>query len=154
METSFQEEALECISITEIIPNSPCCSIYDDDKRIYRSVITDINLIEASATVHFIDYGNVSVVPFDSIFKLKENYLDLPKNVICSKLKDVYVNKNIECYETLEKTGPEGILQILRDQMMDQILYAKFIKEVGCIKNFFKFFYFRYFDILLFKIGT
>lgn len=65
MQDSFEVETLDIMPIEQVIPNQPCCSLYDEDQSIYRSFITDVNLINDTATIQYVDYGNVSEVPLD-----------------------------------------------------------------------------------------
>lgn len=65
MQDAFEDETLDIMPIQQIIPNQPCCSLYNVDQSIYRSVITDVNLINDTATIQYVDYGNVSEVPLE-----------------------------------------------------------------------------------------
>lgn len=133
MQDAFEDETLDIMPIQQIIPNQPCCSLYNVDQSIYRSVITDVNLINDTATIQYVDYGNVSEVPLEKIFHLNEKYLELPKHTICSKLNEVFIHKDNEYlshYESLlTENGPASIFDVLQLETVNQKIFVMFIKE-------------------------
>lgn len=80
-------EQYECIAETDLMVQDAyvgmaCCAKFTDDNQWYRAEIIDI--IDSSASVLFVDYGNTDVVQVHSLKQLTENLLKKPYAIHCT----------------------------------------------------------------------
>ncbi|XP_043597513.1 maternal protein tudor-like isoform X1 [Bombus pyrosoma] len=128
---------------SDIVQGTYCIAQYSKDLKWYRAVIKFIK--ENSATVQFIDYGNMETVTFDKMKPIKKEFLKLPIQAIHCKLfgvkDDNFKSNNIKAFENLvinkaveaEFIGEEnGMYSVLLRRMSDNGQTEIFINREFC----------------------
>ena len=65
----------------ELVPGTPICAIFPEDGSWYRAVVESVPS-EFEAEVHFIDYGNSSVVLLSDVRQLSRQFYDVPVQAV------------------------------------------------------------------------
>ena len=65
-----------------------CCALYEEDKRWYRAIIKAV-LSKELVKVHYIDYGNESVVKMSSLRFMLQEFYSLPQQAQHGKIANV-----------------------------------------------------------------
>nr|XP_034196257.1 maternal protein tudor-like isoform X2 [Osmia lignaria]XP_034196258.1 maternal protein tudor-like isoform X2 [Osmia lignaria] len=113
---SIYEEGGELLKESEILSGVYCIAQYSVDLKWYRALIKSVE--GNSATVQFVDYGNIETVEFDKIKVIQEEFLKLPAQAVHCKLlglkDDALDNSRVKDFE---------------DKVTEKTLEAEFIIE-------------------------
>ncbi len=109
------------VAMEQITLGMPCCSIYES--ILYRAAVKDFNFIENTATVQFVDYGNVEIVKLEEIFELDEKLLEFSLASVCCQIGELRVDNDL--YKEEEKDWKEELLTASKDQSFFVVLKNK-----------------------------
>ncbi|KFM61406.1 Tudor domain-containing protein 1, partial [Stegodyphus mimosarum] len=102
-----------------------CCAKFSEDNNWYRAEI--LNLTDTTASVLFVDYGNVDDVPKTSLKILTEEYLQIPPYAIKCKLNGIV---------PVTEQWSEEAVTTFQDMVLDSPLAITFIsKDIPAIVN-------------------
>ncbi|XP_071861857.1 protein tudor isoform X2 [Bombus fervidus] len=137
---SIYENEGHLLKESDMLCGTYCIAQYSKDLKWYRAEIKDTQ--ETSATVQFIDYGNIETVEFYKIKTIEKEFIKFPKQAIHCKLfgvKDddldsnkikafanLVINKTVEAEFINEKDGMYSVsLKRLTDDGLAEILINK-----------------------------
>jgi len=109
------------VAMEQITLGMPCCSIYES--ILYRAAVKDFNFIENTATVQFVDYGNVEIVKLEEIFELDQKLLEFSLASVCCQIGELRVDNDL--YKEEEKDWKEELLTASKDQSFFVVLKNK-----------------------------
>ncbi|XP_050584863.1 maternal protein tudor isoform X2 [Bombus affinis] len=128
-----------------------CVAQYSKDLKWYRAVI--ISTTDYSATVQFIDYGNIETVQCSKIKCIEKEFSKLPIQAIHCKLfgvkddnldsnktkafENLVINKTVEAEFISEENGMYSVLlkRMTDDEQTEIFINREFCKDIDLIKG-------------------
>ena len=95
-----------------------CCALYEEDKRWYRAIIKSV-LSKELVKVHYIDYGNESIVKMSSLRFMLQEFYSLPQQAQHGKIANAVPKGEI---------WSEAAIKEFFTLTQDQQLNAKLVK--------------------------
>ena len=125
---SCAEAAVVCLPKGQLVPRAACAAQYSVDGQWYRARV--VSVLEGSATVAFVDYGNTETISSDRLLPLNPELRRLPAQAIhccmadivspnldegwsdeaCRKLDELTSDKILSC--TISSLQPEGVYEV------------------------------------------
>ena len=112
-------------------PDLQCIAQYSEDEQWYRAVVKSVD--GSTATVHFIDYGNVESVKLEKLKEIESEFLKLAAQAVrcklfcpgklnwtkeeSDKLSNIVLDKQLEVDFVTEDNGAYQVL--LKETQMD-----------------------------------
>ena len=114
----FNSEKSYLFTSSDFISGQFCCALYEEDKRWYRAIIKTV-ISKELVKVHYIDYGNESVVKMSSLRFMLQEFYSLPQQAQHGKISNVSPKDDI---------WSESAIKVFFTLTQDQQLNAKIVK--------------------------